>query len=994
MAKTYRLFKVAKELNVGTSVLVNKLEQEGISIDNSPNAKLSPEMYDLLLQEFATDKRLREKAKAMTEKRNEERMSLLNRQDTVTTRKPEEEKKTPEQQIKSATELRADVSRMGGEPGKPDAPATEENPAESTPPAKEEKAPEPVEEKPTPEAKEDKPVEKAPEPEPEPKVAEPEQKAEPKPEPKPEPKVEPAPEPEPEKPEPAAKDAEPEKEEKKTGASLNVVGHIDLDALKKKKAKPAPKAEKPKKKQEEEPKPKPEPKAEKPAEEAKPEDPKEPEKIITAGDNAPQLAGLKVLGKIDLGDDRKKKRGGNKKKEDKPGDKQTSDSSDASGKRRRKRKRKKVTTSDVGNASRDKRGKRGKKKEISQKELGKSIRSTMAQIEQGSSRSRQRNRRAKRDADAEKRRLQEMRADEASRTIEVTEFITANEFANLIDVEVNDVIMHSFNLGRMITINQRLDAEVIELIAAEYGFGVEFVDAKEQEFVEVEEEDTPEDLKPRDPIITVMGHVDHGKTTLLDHLRKANVAEGEAGGITQHIGAYKVQVDDHHITFLDTPGHEAFTAMRARGAQVTDIVIIVIAADDAVMPQTKEAINHAQAAGVPMVFAFNKIDKPGANPDKIRTQLADMDILVEDWGGDYQAQEISAKMGTGVEDLLEKVIIQAELLELQANPDRFASGTVIEARLDRGRGNVATMLVQRGTMRVGDPLVAGIHFGKVRALINQKGERVEEAGPATPVQVLGLTGQPAAGDRFQVYDSESSAKDVAQKRQELVREQTFRQRTRLSLDEFARTRDRGELNLIIKGDVDGSVEALAGSLLKLSTDEVNVNIVMKAVGGITENDVNLASASEAIILAFNTRPSAAARTLAEREEIDIRTYSVIYDAINDVKSAMEGLLAPEIKEEVTGTAEIRDLFKISKVGTIAGCMVTSGKINRNDRVRVIRDGVVIYTNDIASLKRFKDDAKDVSAGFECGIMVQNYNDLKIGDILETFKEIEIKRKLE
>jgi translation initiation factor IF-2 len=975
MAKTYRLFKVAKELNVGTSVLVDKLGQEGISIDNSPNAKITPEMYDLLLQEFATDKQLREKAKAMTEKRNEERMSLLNRQDTVTTRKPEEEKKTPEEQIKSATELRADVSRMGGEPVKPKAPQQEEAKPEPAPAAKEEPAPTAPAVEPAPVAKKAEPVaeKKAPEPEPapepDPEVVVPEHKVEPTPDPEPEP------EPRPEK-------------EAKSGPQLNVVGHIDLDALKKKKAHPA-KAEKPKEKPE--PKPQPQAKAKEAPAQKDAEESGDSEKIITAGDNAPQLAGLTVLGKIDLGDSRKKKPG-NKKKDEKPVQRGESQS-DAS-KRRRKRKRKKVTTTDAGNANKDNRGKRGKKKEISQKELGKSIRSTMAQLEQGSSRNRQRSRRARRDADAEKRRVQEMRADEASRIIEVTEFITANEFANLIDVEVNDVIMHSFNLGRMITINQRLDAEVIELIAAEYGFGVEFVDAKEQDFVEVEEEDSPEDLKPRDPIITVMGHVDHGKTTLLDHLRKANVAEGEAGGITQHIGAYQAKVDDHRITFLDTPGHEAFTAMRARGAQVTDIVIIVIAADDAVMPQTKEAINHAQAAEVPMVFAFNKIDKPGANADKIRTQLADMDILVEDWGGEYQAQEISAKMGTGVEDLLEKVLIQSELLELKANPDRFASGTVIEARLDRGRGNVATMLVQRGTLKVGDPMVAGIHFGKVRALINQKGERVKEAGPSTPVQVLGLTGQPAAGDRFQVYDSESSAKDVAQKRQELVREQTFRQRTRLSLDEFARTRDRGELNLIIKGDVDGSVEALAGSLLKLSTDEVNVNIVMKAVGGITENDVNLASASEAIILAFNTRPSAVARTLAEREEIDIRTYSVIYDAINDVKLAMEGLLAPEIREEVTGTAEVRDLFKISKVGTIAGCMVTSGKINRNDRVRVIRDGVVIYTNDLASLKRFKDDAKDVAAGFECGIMVQNYNDLKIGDILETFKEIEIKRKLE
>ena len=543
------------------------------------------------------------------------------------------------------------------------------------------------------------------------------------------------------------------------------------------------------------------------------------------------------------------------------------------------------------------------------------------------------------------------------REIEVTEFITANEFANLIETPVTEIIKLSFSLGKMITINQRLDKELLELLGEEFGYEIKLVDVKDQEFDNMEEEDDPESLKERIPIITVMGHVDHGKTTLLDFLRKANVAAGEAGGITQHIGAYQVKVQSgEKISFLDTPGHEAFTAMRARGAQVTDIVIIVIAADDAVMPQTKEAINHAQAADVPMIFAINKVDKPSADPERIKGQLAEMNILVEDWGGDFQSQDISAKTGQGIDELLEKVLIQAELLELKANPDRQPMGTVIEASVEKGRGNVATMLVQTGTLKVGDPMVAGIFFGKVRALIDQNGKRIKKAGPSMPVRVLGINGQPGAGDRFQVYKDESMAKDVAQKRQELYREQTFRQNTRLTLEEITRRRKIGsfsELNIIVKGDVDGSVEALSGSLLKLSTEEVHVNIILKSVGGIKESDVTLAMASEAIILAFNTRPNAQARALAEREGVDIRTYSVIYDAINDVKDALEGLLSPDIKEEVLGTAEVRDTFKISKVGTIAGCMVTSGKIVRNSPVRVIRDSVVIYDSSLASLKRFQ-----------------------------------------
>ncbi|MCB0842103.1 MAG: translation initiation factor IF-2, partial [Bacteroidetes bacterium] len=531
----------------------------------------------------------------------------------------------------------------------------------------------------------------------------------------------------------------------------------------------------------------------------------------------------------------------------------------------------------------------------------------------------------------------------------------------------------------------------------EYGYETKFIDVTEKEFEILEEEDDPEDLKPRTPIITVMGHVDHGKTTLLDYLRKTNVTSQEAGGITQHIGAYQVKLKSGNtVTFLDTPGHEAFTAMRARGAKATDVVIVVIAADDAVMPQTKEAINHAQAAGVPMIFALNKIDKPGADPERIKTQLAEMNLLVEDWGGTYQSQEISALKGLNVDELLEKVILEADLLELKANPDREASGTVIEARLDRGRGNVATVLVQNGTLEVGDELVAGIHYGKVRALINQNGERLKIAGPSTPVQVLGINGNPQAGDKFVVLGEDGKAKEIAQKRSELFREQQFRQTKRITLEEIGRRRAIGnfkELNIIIRGDVDGSVEALSGSLMKLSTDEVQVNIIQKAVGAITEADINLAIASDAIVLAFNVRPNAQARSLADREEVDIRKYSVIYDAINDVKDALEGLLSPEIKEEIVGTAEVKEVFKISKVGNVAGSMVTSGKIKREDPVRIIREGVVIYDSKLSSLKRFKEDVKEVVNGMEFGFMVENYNDIKRGDTLECYHINEIKRKL-
>jgi translation initiation factor IF-2 len=567
----------------------------------------------------------------------------------------------------------------------------------------------------------------------------------------------------------------------------------------------------------------------------------------------------------------------------------------------------------------------------------------------------------------------------------------------MMHVGVNEVISACMSLGMMVSINQRLDSETITVISEEFGFEVEFVSAEVQESIEVEE-DAEEDLVPRPPIVTVMGHVDHGKTSLLDFVRKANVIAGEAGGITQHIGAYSVTLPTGgHITFLDTPGHEAFTAMRARGAQVTDLAIIVVAADDAVMPQTREAINHAQAAGIPMIFAINKIDREGANPERIKQQLAEMNILVEDWGGKFQSQEISAKQGLNVEALLEKVLLEAELLDLKANPKKRALGTVIESSLDKGRGYVTTLLVESGTMRIGDAILAGQYSGRIKAMFNERGSRVDEAGPSTPVSVLGFDGAPAAGDKFNVFEDEKEARAIATKRQQLQREQGVRAQRSVTLEELGRRIAVGEfkeLNLIVKGDVDGSIEALSDSLLKLSTEKVQVNIIHKAVGQVSESDILLASASDAIIIGFQVRPSASARKLAEKEQVEIRLYSIIYNAIEEMKEAMEGLLSAKIEEQVTGSAEIRETFKISKVGTIAGCFVTDGTIKRNTKIRLIRNGVVVYTGELGSLKRFKDDVKEVSRGFECGLNIERFNDLKVGDVIEAFEEVAVKQTLE
>ncbi|MDG1219161.1 MAG: translation initiation factor IF-2, partial [Flavobacteriaceae bacterium] len=637
------------------------------------------------------------------------------------------------------------------------------------------------------------------------------------------------------------------------------------------------------------------------------------------------------------------------------------------------------------------------REEPSAEEVQKQVRETLEKLQGKSSKGKgAKYRKEKRDQHRQKTEDELANVEAESKLLKVTEFVTASEVATMMNVSVTEIISACMTLGMMVTMNQRLDAETLSIVAEEFGYSVEFVTADIEDSIE-EILDNEEDLKPRAPIVTVMGHVDHGKTSLLDYIRKENVIAGESGGITQHIGAYSVELSNgQKITFLDTPGHEAFTAMRARGAQVTDLAIIVIAADDDIMPQTKEAISHAQAAGVPIVFAINKIDRPTANPDKIKEGLSQMNLLVEDWGGKIQSHDISALKGDGVDDLLEKVLLEAELLELKANPNRASSGTVVEAFLDKGRGYVSTILVQTGTLKIGDYVLAGKNSGKVKAMHDERGNTVETAGPSSPISILGLDGAPQAGDKFIVFSDEREAKQIAVKRTQLQREQSVRTQRHITLDEIGRRIALGdfkELNIILKGDVDGSVEALTDSFQKLSTEEIQVNIIHKAVGAITESDVLLASASDAIIIGFNVRPTGNARQIADKEEIDIRIYSIIYDAINDLKDAMEGMLSPDFKEEITGTSEVRETFKISKIGTIAGCMVTTGKIFRNCGIRLIRDGVVIYSGELASLKRFKDDVKEVAKGYDCGIQIKNYNDLKEGDIIEGFQQVEIKKKL-
>jgi translation initiation factor IF-2 len=768
----------------------------------------------------------------------------------------------------------------------------------------------------------------------------------------------------------------PAVEEAKVEAKVGtkVIGKIDLDSINQKtrpyKAKKEVKVEKKEEKVEEKAPVK--------------EEPKKPVEVETIKAASDKLKGPKVVGKIVLPVEKEKKPSEDRKKR----------------KRIKKVNIEKQAQQNKGRATGGgggaRKGGRKEKPQVTQKEIQKEIKDTLARLQGGGKNKGAKFRRDKRQAVADKR-AEELEQEELEKGIlKLTEFVSVSELASMMNVSATEVIGSCMSLGIFASINQRLDAETIQLVASEYGFETEFISAEVQESIVVEE-DKEEDLVDRPPIVTVMGHVDHGKTSLLDYVRKANVIEGEAGGITQHIGAYSVQTEEgKKVTFLDTPGHEAFTAMRARGAQVTDIAIIIVAADDDVMPQTKEAISHAQAAGVPMVFAINKIDKPGANPDKIKEQLSAMNILVEDWGGKFQSADISAKKGENIEALLEKVLLEAEMLELKANPTKNAVGTIVEASLDKGRGYVTTLLVSAGTLKVGDFVIAGQNYGKVKAMHNEHGKAVKEAGPSTPVSILGFNGAPSAGDRFNVLTDEKEAKQIASKREQLHREQGLRTQKHITLDEIGRRiaiGDFQELNIIVKGDVDGSIEALSDSLLKLSTEKIQVNIIHKGVGAISETDVTLASASDAIIVGFQVRPSATARRLAEKEEIDLRLYSIIYQAIDEIKSAMEGMLAPEFKEEILGTAEIRETFKITKVGTIAGCFVTEGKILRNASCRIIRDGIVVYSGALGSLKRFKDDVKEVKHGYECGLNIDKFNDIKVGDVVESWHEVEVASKL-
>ncbi|MGD1894040.1 MAG: translation initiation factor IF-2 [Cyclobacteriaceae bacterium] len=969
--KTMRLSQVARKFNVGRNTILDFLSNKGFDIDRSPNAKIPKEQYDLLAKEFASSAMDKEEASGITIGSREENQVIDATGKHVQQDKPSEEDLFIKQ---LAAEKESREEKQAKE---------SEKEVEKPQPAVEKKNDDEVVEAPKLQGlnvvgkidlDEVGKKKKAPA-----KKKEKEKAAEPT------------------KPEVAAKEEKPkEKEvEEKAPAPAKTKAEVPTPAPKES----APTTEtKPEVKEEtknKEPEPTastettpPEP-TEAKAEESKKEDHQKDEVIKAKAD---KLQGLNVVGKIELPSEPKKK------------DKATPVASSDERKKKRKRRRRikddnNARPQQSGGRQDNRRGggKKGakKKEEISDKEVQEQIKETLARLSGGNKKRGKARQERRRDARKE-REEQAMQEAQEQQALKVTEFISANDLASLMNVSVNEVISTCMSLGMFVSINQRLDAETITVIADEFGFEVEFVDAKEEIAVEVEE-DNEEDLEERAPIVTIMGHVDHGKTSLLDYIRSSKVTEGEAGGITQHIGAYDVTTDSgKRIAFLDTPGHEAFTAMRARGAQVTDVVIIVVAADDAVMPQTKEAINHAQVAGVPIVIAINKIDRPNSNPDKIREELSGINILVEEWGGKYQSQEISAKTGQGVEELLEKVLLESELLELRANPNRPASGTVIEATLDRGRGYVTTLLVESGTMKVGDVILAGSQFGKVKAMFNHRGNRMMAIPPATPVQMLGLDGAPQAGDKFNVMETDREAREIATKREQIQREQSLRTKKHITLDEIGRRLAIGsfrELNVIVKGDVDGSVEALSDSLLKLSTEEVQVNIIHKAVGQISESDVLLASASEANIIGFQVRPSNRARGLAEKEEIEIRLYSIIYDAINEIKDAMEGMLAPTVEEVITGNVEVRQIFKISKVGTVAGCYVTDGTVKRNNRIRLIRDGIVAYTGEINQLKREKDDVAEVRAGFECGISIKNFNDIKVGDVIEGFEEKEVKRSL-
>lgn len=928
-----RLSKIAREFNVGLSTIVEFLHQKGIKISSDPNAKLSEEDYALVAKEFSSDSEVKKESTMVDLKNTRKKKETVSIDDmgNIQEKNEEDEFISVKDEVKLENNINIKViDRI--DLNHPNKPVKEVQPQVQPQPIKEKEKVKEVEEE--------------------------------KQAPLPQPKLPEVPVKKAEIPTPPAQEEKKETEREKTFKivqptvkDVKVVGSIDLDSINQRTRPPK------KSKQEKERDRKEFRKNNRPALPVKENNNTEPKETVE-----------------DESDVRKKR-----KRIHRPEEKVQVAPVDKNAKiEENKKKLKKLKK------------RKQEKSEITDEDVEKQIKDTFARLGNKGKSTTSKHRRDKRDAVQQKMQAEIEQEEKEKNILKLTEFVTVAELATMMNTPVTDIISACMSLGLFVSINQRLDAETINLVADEFGFSVEFVSVDIQEAIE-DETDSEENLLPRPPIVTVMGHVDHGKTSLLDHIRNTNVIAGEAGGITQHIGAYNVKLaDGRAVTFLDTPGHEAFTAMRARGAQVTDIAIIIIAADDNVMPQTIEAINHASAAGVPIVFAINKIDKPGANPDKIREELANMNYLVEEWGGKYQCQEIAAKKGLHIDELLEKVLLEAELLDLKANPHKKAIGSIIESSLDKGRGYVATVLVQSGTLKVGDVVLAGQYYGHVKAMFNERGIKLEKAGPSEPALILGLNGAPQAGDKFNVMSNEKEARLLANKREQLQREQGLRTQKHITLDEIGRRIAIGnfqELNIIVKGDVDGSIEALSDSLIKLSTDEIQVNVIHKAVGQISEGDVMLAAASNAIIVGFQVRPSMGARKLAEKEQIDIRLYSIIYTAIEEIKAAMEGMLSPEIKEEIVATVEVLETFKISKVGTIAGCVVREGKISRSSKIRVIRDGIVVYSGELGSLKRFKDDVKEVSKGFECGLNIANYNDLRIGDMVEAYEEVEVKKTL-
>ncbi len=986
MAKT-KISKAAKDFNVSMTTVVEFLQKKGISIDNNPNSKIDEQAYDLLVKEYAPDRDLKTMSGQVASVRKPAEKAETPVETPVETPAAVAEPQTePRQNVGPKVIGKIDLGKpgrvepVGAEPKaevKPEpkaepvaeaavaAPKEEPAAPKATPEAAKPEAPKAPVAEPVKEAPKAEPV-KAPEPKAEVAQAAPKAEAPKAEAPKAEEKTE------------AKAESKPEVDSnfipttiptsvKQGGLNINVVGKIDLSTINQ--------STRPKKKTKEEKR------NERIAKDRQNNGGQQGNGANAGGDaDRKKRKRIRSTGRVDIDQNGNQQGGGqnNNNRQGGGGDRQQRGGQNNQGKDRGRRQQ--VHT------------------EVSEEDVQKQVKETLARLtskDKGLKKG-AKWRKEKREAGREREReAHEMEAAE-SKVLKLTEFVTANDLASMMNVPINQVIGTCMSIGVMVSINQRLDAETINIVAEEFGFKTEYVSAEVVEAIQ-QEEDTEDQLMERPPIVTVMGHVDHGKTSLLDYIRNANVIAGEAGGITQHIGAYNVKLKDgRHITFLDTPGHEAFTAMRARGAKVTDLCIIIVAADDNVMPQTVEAINHASAAGVPIVFAINKIDKPAANPDKIKEELAGMNYLVEEWGGKYQSQDISAKKGLGVEELMEKVLLEAEMLELKANPHRMATGSIIESSLDKGRGYVATVLVQNGTLRVGDFILAGTHYGKVKAMFNERNQRIKEAGPATPALILGLNGAPTAGDTFNVMESEQEAKEIANKREQLQRELGLRTKKILTLEDIGRRRAIGnfqELNIIVKGDVDGSIEALSDSLIKLSTEEIQINVLHKAVGEISESDVTLAAASDAIIIGFQVRPSIAARREAEREGVQIRLYSVIYQAIEEVKDAMEGMLAPELKEEVIGTAEVLQTYKISKVGTVAGCLVREGRIKRSAKIRLIREGIVRYTGDLGSLKRFKDDVKEVVSGYDCGLNINGYNDVREGDIIEAFEEVEVKKTL-